>query len=138
MLSFYISGAKFKNMIKELTEYTSSNDLDENYFQKTAEKYYGSTLKWFLNQWIDGSDIPRIKFNYTIEAMSDGGYKLLMNLEQVCKKNYIISGLFEIYFEDDIEYRKIMFAKKKMTFTLIYMKKPVEVEFDTENYILNK
>jgi len=138
MLSFYVGNVKFKGMIKELAEHSVSNNFNEGYFRKTAEKYYGSALGWFFNQWFENSDIPRIKFDYKIEAMTDGGYKILFNIEQFCKKDFILGIVFVINFEKSFEYRKIMLAKKQMKFTLLYMERPVSVIFDKDNYIINR
>ncbi|NVM04149.1 MAG: hypothetical protein HWN67_17590 [Candidatus Helarchaeota archaeon] len=138
MLSFYIGIVKFNGVIKELAEYSISNSFDKDYFRTTAEKYYGSTLRWFFNQWFESSDIPRIMFDYKIEAMRDGGYKILFNVEQFCKRNFILGIMFIINFEKSFEYRKIMLSKKQMKFTLIYMDRPVSVVFDKDNYILDK
>ena len=138
MLSFYVGNVKFKGMIKELAEHSVSNNFNEDYFRKTAEKYYGSALRWFFNQWFENSDIPRIEFDYKIEAMPDGGYKILFNIEQFCKKDFILGVVFVINFEESFEYRKIMLAKKQMKFTLLYMERPVSVILDKDNYIINR
>ena len=107
-------------------------------FQKTLEKYYGSTLNWFFEQWIEGFDIPGINFNHKIKEISDKEHKIFIIIEQICKKSFIIGLLFEINFEDNIEYKKIMLSKKITRFTLVYKKKPVKVIFDRDNYILNR
>ncbi len=54
----------------------------ERHLTAKAAAVTGTRLDWFFRQWIDGTDIPRLRYKLRIEAASGGAYRLTGSVTQ--------------------------------------------------------
>ncbi len=73
---------RFFAMIKDYVQtYTWKNATTEG-FRQIVEKHMGQNMKWFFDQWVYGTDVPKYTFKWHTEQGKDGKLLLVMDVEQ--------------------------------------------------------
>jgi Carboxypeptidase regulatory-like domain/Peptidase family M1 domain len=80
----------FIDMMHDFVEQNMNRAATTEDFQRVAEKHMPSTLNvrgdgkldWFFNEWVYGTAVPKYKFDYTVNADSDGKWLLEASLTQ--------------------------------------------------------
>ncbi len=106
----------FMAVIKEFYQTYKNKKYSVNDFRAILEKYYGASLKWFFDEWVDGTDIPTYKFAARIEENEDGKYIVKCQLEQEdVPDNFGMLVPIKVEFDDGVFFmtRVVMQQKRK-------------------------
>ncbi len=110
---------RFNNMLKEFySKYRGKKATTAN-FQLIAEKYVGTKLDWFFNQWIYRNELPTYEFSYSYEKDASGNY---IAKGKIITKN--VSDDFKMYLP-----LEIVIDDKSKAYVRLFVDKPV-YEFD--------
>ena len=77
------SDAPFFAMMRDFTETYKWKNASTEDFEKIAEKHAnGKSLKWFFDEWVYGTEIPKYNFSWTVQPGPNGQSVLVCNVEQ--------------------------------------------------------
>jgi hypothetical protein len=72
----------FLGMMKEFYTQYQGGKASTDDFQKVVEKAWGGDLRWFFDQWVQGTKIPKYEFAFLSEQTIDGKYKVQCKVKQ--------------------------------------------------------
>jgi len=110
-------------------------------FRRTVAKYFDSDMKWFFDQWIYNVDIPKYKYSYKVDELSDGKYSLKLRVRQEeVSVDFQMPVLLKIEFDGDEErLERLVVTGKESDFEFLDLdKKPKDVEFNAMESALCK
>ncbi|MEO8399512.1 MAG: M1 family aminopeptidase [Ignavibacteriaceae bacterium] len=139
MLRWEIGDSSFFKVLRKYFEdfkYKSASTKD---FQKVCEAISAKDLTQFFNQWIyEGEGNITLLYDWNVEE-KEKKYKLNINTEQIQEKYqaYQFPLEVEIKYKDGSKENKIVSEnKRKQNFQFDLTKKPVELTFDPESWLL--
>jgi aminopeptidase N len=118
-------------------------------FQRVCEEFYGSSLKWFFEQWVYAIGRPTYKISSSIEP--DGNeYMISLTIKQVQTHSipnrtdgtefvYIMPLEVTINYADGTsENRLVINNIKKQKYRIPASKRPLSIDVDKNNWVLKK
>lgn len=66
----------FIRMMTDFVKSYSGKSPSTADFQKVVERHTGEPMDWFFNQWVYGTDVPRLKSTLTARDIGGGRYRL--------------------------------------------------------------
>ncbi len=120
----------FIKLMKDYVNTYSSDFASTEGFKKIVEKYVGTDMDWFFDQWVYGTEIPTYRFKYIIDKAEDGGYMLTISVRQEdVSPSFKMPLHFMVNFKDGYVVGRIMVTgneeiKKQFKFD----EKPTSVE----------
>ncbi|MCI0413390.1 hypothetical protein L0222_11410 [bacterium] len=76
------SDERFFQMMKDFVKTYSWKNATTEGFQEIAEKHYGESLKWFFDQWVYGTRVPKYEFRWKVEPAEGNKYVLICDIQQ--------------------------------------------------------
>lgn len=149
MLRNIVGDVTFFNILRA---YAASNHAYGNAttedFQQIAETISGLDLNYFFSQWIYGENYPKYQFGWTVVTSSSARanapnikYSLKTKITQSINTKlpafFTMPVKLKITFEDNsTEIAKVFNNLQDQYFEFDFAKKPIAVDFDSENGIL--
>ncbi|MEW5799042.1 MAG: M1 family aminopeptidase [Bacteroidota bacterium] len=109
----------FQNMLKEFYRTYNGRNASTEDFQKVTEKYFGTSMQWFFDQWVYNTEIPTYTISYKLEHLPTGKYKVHCIVKQAN-----VPDNFQMYVPFLITFGENKFAR------LRYLIKGPVTEFD--------
>jgi hypothetical protein len=66
--------ARFIAMMQDFIEEHRSGTASTEDFLATVSRHMGEPMDWFFDQWVYGTDLPRVKFRHKTKKRDDGEY----------------------------------------------------------------
>ncbi|HEY6626356.1 MAG TPA: hypothetical protein VIZ21_05330, partial [Ignavibacteriaceae bacterium] len=73
---------KMKKMMKEFYATYRDKNASTSGFKKIVDKHFGEDMKWFFNQYIYGTDIPKYNVAYKAEKTPEGKTIITLRIRQ--------------------------------------------------------
>lgn len=64
--------SRFIAMMKEFVQTNAGKGASTADFKAVCDKYFGGDMGWFFEQWVYGTDIPKITIEYNIKDQAEG------------------------------------------------------------------
>jgi hypothetical protein len=77
-----MSEEPFLAMMKEFYQTHRGGKASTQDFQRLVEKYVGSSMGWFFDQWLCGTAVPTYRFRHAVDEHADGTYTLRLRVWQ--------------------------------------------------------
>ncbi len=72
----------FLAMMKDFYQTHRGGKASTQDFQQVVEKYVGSSMDWFFDQWLCGTAVPTYRFRHAVDEHADGTYTLRLRVWQ--------------------------------------------------------
>ncbi len=139
MLRWQVGDSTFFNILREYYQEYKYKSASTKDFQSVCEKVSGKDLSQFFNQWVyDGEGNITLIYNWNSE-IENNGFNLNLNFEQVQDEYPVYKFPLEvkITFSDSTNENRIFnINKRSQNFTVKLNKKPVELVFDPNSWLL--
>ncbi len=76
------SDEKFCEVMRAFVRTYRDRSASTEDFQRTLESQLGGSMNWFFDQWVYGTEIPRLKYKKKITETEDGHYLVTGRIEQ--------------------------------------------------------
>jgi Peptidase family M1 domain len=76
------SDERFLTMMQDFAKTYSWKSASTEDFQRIAEKHYGNSLKWFFDQWVYGTHVPKYSFRWHTESGDGNQVRLVCEIQQ--------------------------------------------------------
>jgi aminopeptidase N len=138
-----------ENFFKAMREYYETykySNAETTDFIAIAEKYYGSALDWFFDEWVyTGTGRPKYEYSWKFEdfqgQIGTGKYTVRLHLKQVQKDDldvYKMPIKITIVTEGGDREFTVFNDKREQSILLTTDSKPKEVIVDKDSWILKK
>lgn len=74
--------SRFFTMMRDYYTTFRGRRVSTNDFRAITEKHTGVDMKWFFDQWVYGSYVPKYKFSYDIDEAEGKGYTAKLRIKQ--------------------------------------------------------
>jgi len=103
-----------------------------------ASEAQGEDLEWFFLEWFDNLSIPKLKMDYQITKLLGSKHRITLSVEQSGNHVYRFPLIVKIITEEGNILRKYFINKKTYRFSESFFRKPLDVIFDQENFVLKE
>lgn len=114
---------------------------NEHFVKTPIARTYGITsLDWFFNQWVHGSELPSYRMDYELQDLPDGKAVItgIVTQEDVPNNWTMILPVKLSFGEKRIAYTTVAAEGAKTTFTISLPARPVKVELDPDHWVLSE
>ncbi len=129
----------FLGMMRDYYHQFKGQKYSTDDFRQLLEKHCGYSLKWFFDQWVDGTDIPTYKFASKVENMKDGKYLVKCKLAQEdVAKSFKMFVPIKVTFDDDSFYiQRVLMQGNETEFNIgPFDEEPDDIEFNPFTSVL--
>jgi transglutaminase-like putative cysteine protease len=105
-------------------------------FQKLAEEVNGETLDWFFNQWVNNTELQRLKLEKVTAEKDKKGWQIHGRLIQSGETTFRMPIEFAIDTKYGREIEKLNFNSKAVDFDLRTQNEPIKLMVDPDYKIL--
>ncbi len=129
----------FLGMMQDYYKSFKGKKYSTDDFRLLLEKHCGFSLKWFFDQWVDGTAIPTYEFDSEIQETSDDKYIVKCKLTQSdVPKDFKMLVPVQVKFDDDTFYmQRVQMIGKEITFEIgPFEEEPAEVIFNPFTSVL--
>jgi len=106
------------------------------HFQKLAEDIHGKPLEWFFSQWINSTELPRLKLENVTATQDNYGWRIRGRLVQSAKNIFRLPIELAIDIENGREIRTLWMDDKVTDIDLRTLSKPEALIVDPEYKVL--
>lgn len=138
MLRGVLGKATFFDVLKSY-----ANDPDLSYdvaatkdFKEIAEEVSGQELDYFFEQWIYQAGYPEYSIDWSYNENSTGNYEVELNVDQTNSKLFQMPVDIKFSFQEGDTLVNVFNDQFNQSFNFTLNKKPVNLTFDPENFIL--
>jgi len=138
MLHRKLGDEKFFKLVKAYIDLRqkSGQAIPTKRFQELAHRIYGKSLSWFFNQWVNSTDLPRLKLENVIATKNNGGWQIEGCLLQTGNKTFRLPIEIVLDTENGREERKLCLEKKAADFKFRTSHKPRRLVVDPNYEVL--
>lgn len=130
----YILGKQLMDSL--ILNIASRNTLTLSNLQTISETYYGTSLSWFFQDWINGSGIPEFVFSYETQQTPRGLYETKISVLQR-GKIFSLPIPFRFTFGSRIQYKRVFLNQARQTLAFVFPTPPTSLELDPQLNILH-
>jgi len=105
-------------------------------FQELAEDIYGKPLGWFFDQWVNSTDLPRLKLEKVVVSKDKEGWRVQGRLLQSCDFVFRLPLEFAIDTKKGREKQKLWVEKKATDFDFHTQDEPRKLVVDPDYEVL--
>jgi uncharacterized iron-regulated protein len=132
MLKNLLGEEVFFNSLRAFVRDNRFSSASWDDLEKSFEKKYGDDLRWFFDQWVNGSGLPEIEFNdFNVKEEGDQ-YELSFSANQR-EKIYNLNVPVSVYLHDGAVRKLFKIRKKRETFHVLLPARPRRLVID-ESY----
>ena len=138
MLHRQLGDDKFFKLVDTYVEQRqkSNQAVSTSRFQKLAEDVYGEPLDWFFNQWVNSTDLPRLKLEKVAVRKDKKGWQVQGRLLQSGDTTFRLPIELAIDTKNGRETEKLCFDSKAVDFDLRTQNEPKKLIVDPDYEIL--
>lgn len=129
----------FFKMLQEFYSNYENKKASTEDFKRICDKYFGSDMQWFFDQWVYGTNIPKFEFSYKYEKTEQNKYLVTCSIKQEDVPDSFLTYVpLLIKFDDDKFVRtrvKITGSVSKFNLPLLPLE-PEEIIFNDLNSVL--
>jgi len=114
----------------------SNQAVSTTRFQDLAEEVYGEPLDWFFNQWVNSTDLPRLKLEKVTAKKDKKGWQVHGRLLQSGETTFRLPVELAIDTKNGREIEKLYFDSKAVDFDLRTQNEPQKLMVDPDYEIL--
>jgi transglutaminase-like putative cysteine protease len=114
----------------------SNQAVSTTRFQKLAEEVNGEPLDWFFNQWVNSTELPRLKLEKVTAKKDKKGWQVHGRLLQPGETTFRLPVELAIDTENGRETEKLCFDSKAIDFDLRTQNEPQKLMVDPDYEIL--
>jgi hypothetical protein len=132
------SDAAFLAMLRDyLTTYRHRSVTTQD-FKRIVDKHFGQDMGWFFDQWVYGTDVPRLGVVYRLKPGADGscGFEGTVRLENVPQGFTVLLPTVFRFEGQRIASGKIPIQEPLVPFSLQLPETPEQVEFSPLSSVL--
>ncbi len=137
MLKNTVGDDKFCTLLREFHKRYNGKKVSYRDFESLTSEICQGNFGWFFDQWVRGSEIPEVRFIYSINDNPEGGYLLDGKIEQVNTEFIFVAGIYFTVNNDEFVNRQLV-KHKEHNFQLKLDAKPSKVEFNRNLELLCK
>ncbi len=129
----------FLGVMRDYYESFKGKKYSTEDFRLLLEKHCGYSLKWFFDQWVDGTAIPTYEFDSDIQKNADGNYIVKCKLKQKdVPADFKMLIPVQVKFDDDTFYmQRVQMIGKEITFDIgPFEEEPDDVIFNPYSSVL--
>ena len=134
MLRYVIGDDKFFLTLKNFMEANTWKSVNTDDFRKAAETAYGSDLGYFFIQWVESSQAPEFKLEYTV-FRTQKGFRVMGKIAQDMD-TFRMPVVLKINTEGNPEQQKVEVMGTSSEFTIDTFGKPKKIVIDPDNQLL--
>lgn len=139
MLRYVVGEENFYKIFREYFARYTWKDASISDFESLAQEVSGQDLRWFFDEWLHKTLLPDFEISDAEIKKLDGeeGYSLELNIKQ---KGDLIEMPAEIYIKTRSENMtsSVSIKNREENFNFLLKEKPIFVEIDRENFILEE
>jgi len=138
MLRRQLGDKRFFKLVKTYVEQRqkSKQPVSTSHFQKLAEDVYGAPLDWFFNQWVNSTDLPRLKLEKVAVRKDKKGWQVQGRLLQSGDTTFRLPIELAIDTKSGREKLKLWVDSKAVDFDLRTQNQPQKLIVDPDYEIL--
>jgi transglutaminase-like putative cysteine protease len=114
----------------------SNQAVSTTRFQELAEEVYGEPLDWFFNQWVNSTELPRLKLEKVTAKKDKKGWQVHGRLLQSGESTFRLPVELAIDTKNGREIEKLYFDSKAVDFDLRTQNEPQKLMVDPDYEIL--
>jgi hypothetical protein len=114
----------------------SNQAVSTTRFQELAEDVYGEPLDWFFNQWVNNTELPRLKLEKVTAKKDKKGWQVHGRLLQSGETTFRLSVELAIDTKNGREIEKLDLDSKAVDFDLHTLNEPQKLIVDPDYKIL--
>ena len=105
-------------------------------FQKLAEDIYGEPLSWFFNQWVNSTELPRLKLEKVTVSKDTEGWQVQGRLLQLGETTFRLLVELALETENGREKLKLWVERKASDFDFRTQNEPQKIIVDPDGEVL--
>ena len=114
----------------------SNQPVSTNRFQELAEDVYGEPLDWFFNQWVNSTELPRLKLENVTAKNDKKGWQVQGRLQQAGKTTFRLPVELAIDTKNGREIKNLYVDSKTVDFDFRMQNKPQKLIVDPDCKVL--
>ena len=114
----------------------SNQAVPTSRFRKLAENLYGAPLDWFFNQWVNSTDLPRLKLEKVTVRKDKKGWQVQGRLLQSGDTTFRLPIELAIDTKNGREIEKLCFDSKAVDFGFRTLNEPQKLIVDPDYEVL--
>ncbi|HEX3875951.1 MAG TPA: M1 family aminopeptidase [Bryobacteraceae bacterium] len=134
MLRYVMGDDKFFQTLKSFIQQYTWKSANTDEFRKVAEEAAGQDLGYFFIQWIEQSQAPEFKLEYTV-FRTQKGFRVMGKIAQDMD-TFRMPVVLKINTEGNPEQKKVEVMGTSSEFTVDTFGKPKKIEIDPDNKLL--
>jgi tetratricopeptide (TPR) repeat protein len=136
MLRYVMGDEKFFQALKNYSQQNTWKSVSTDEFRKAAEAAAGRDLNWFFMQWVESSNAPEFRLEYTIYRISEPkGFRIMGKISQDMDIFRMPVDL-KIETESNPEEKKVEVVGTSSEFSVDTFGKPKSIVIDPNNHVL--
>ncbi|MBW1932809.1 MAG: hypothetical protein JRI56_07310 [Deltaproteobacteria bacterium] len=138
MLHRQLGDEKFFNLVKTYLDLRQkcNQPVSTTHFQELAEDVYGEPLDWFFNQWVNSTELPRLKLEKVAVRKDKKGWQVQGRLLQSGDTTFRLPIELAIDTKNGREIEKLCVDSKAVAFDLRTQNEPQKLIVDPDCKIL--
>jgi transglutaminase-like putative cysteine protease len=138
MLRRQLGDERFFTLVSRYIELRqkSGQAIPTNRFQKLAEDISGQSLGWFFDQWLNSTDLPRLKLEDVTATKNNEGWQVQGRLMQSGDKTFRLPIEIALDTEEGRDEQKLWIEKKATAFKFRTPHKPQKLVVDPNYEVL--
>ncbi len=138
MLRRQLGDERFFKLVKTYVDLRqkSNQPVSTTRFQELAEDVYGAPLDWFFNQWVNSTELPRLKLEKVTVSKDKKDWKVQGRLLQSGDTTFRLPVELAIDTKNGREIEKLCFDSKAVDFDLRMQNEPQKLIVDPDYEIL--
>ncbi len=138
MLRMQLGDEKFFKLVNtyEDLRQKSNQPVSTTRFQELAEDVYGEPLDWFFNQWVNSTELPRLKLEKVTAKKDKKGWQVHGRLLQSGETTFRLPVELAIDTKNGREIEKLCVDSKAVDFDLHTLNEPQKLIVDPDCKIL--
>jgi len=138
MLRKQLGDEKFSKLVDTYVDLRqkSNQAISTTHFQKLAEDVYGEPLDWFFKQWVNSTELPRLKLEKVAIRKDKNGWQVQGCLLQSGDTTFLLPIELAIDTKNGREIQKIYVDRKTVDFDLRMQNEPQKLIVDPDCEIL--
>ena len=122
--------SKFIALMKDFVQTYAGKPASTAGFKAICDKHFARDMSWFFNQWVYGTDIPKIKIEYSVVDKADGPTLVIDATQQGVPESFRSVLPFVMRTKSGMSMGTLGIGKPVMHGELKLKEKPDSVEFN--------
>ena len=138
MLRIQLGDEKFFKLINTYLNLRqkSNQEVSLSHFQRLTEEIYGDSLDWFFKQWVNNSELPRLKLENVVVSKARDDWQIKGRILQLNENSFYLPVEVAIDTKNGREKKNLWVDKNSADFDIRIKDKPQKLVIDPDYKLL--